>query len=416
MLLKEVRLHSSTITQYAERFINDGSPSGFPELHSTSADTTPFGLKPYFHVLSMQSSRVREFGRVGDAPLMAGSLPADAIFVHPDVPRMALEESEGSEVAFTETDILVVPTASGRTVQILSKSPHDYLKLHYPKVLGRMTRELTFPKAIAGPESSSIIEAAIEGGDLPSALHVLSEPYARVLEVKTKQGVEEWGMVYRRAAPVGKRVGDIKILLPCFALFSADRFKVHHPTIIAQILGGFENRGAEYFIEMIVGPIIDSYFMLLRTLGLQAEWNAQNLMLGFSDDFRTVAIVMRDLESVDKDITLMAALGRPSVFESAPYKCIKAGQYNYQIKHSFMFDFKLGECVLRPLFLAAAVGLRMELDEFRCIVRDRVAQHVRKLPSKFFPAGRWYSFDRVLVDQRRNARPYLEHSNPLFRD
>jgi hypothetical protein len=222
-------------------------------------------------------------------------------------------------------------------------------------------------------------------------------------------------MVYRSATPVGTNTAEIAVLLPCFALFSADRLAPHHPSLLSQILEGNSGRATDYFMETLILPTVDMYFMLLRTLGLQAEWNAQNLLFGFSRGFEVVAIVMRDLESVDKDISLMRRFGLEARFESEPYKCIESTQYNYQIKHSFMYDFKLGESVLRPLFVAAADWIGIDFARFASIVSARVSEHTRHLPDDFFPKGKWYSFERVLVDQSRDWRPYVEHGAPAFR-
>jgi hypothetical protein len=415
MLLKDIQLHSATIGRYAERYINDGSPSGFSERNSTSAETSPFGLKPPFKLSILTAEKTRDFGCVARASVLNTQLPHDAIFVHPDMHDQFMHDSSGVGATLTRSEVLVAPTASGRTVQFVSAEPHDYVKLHYAGVLGRMRRELPFAKAIAGPETSAIIENAIAKKLLPPLLHVLPEPYARIAAVPNGDALNEWGMVYRSATPIGANTSQIAVLLPCFALFSVDRLAPHHPSILAQILQKHSRVATGYFMESLILPMVDMYFMLLRTLGLQAEWNAQNLLFGFSRDFEVVAIVMRDLESVDKDISLMRHLGLAARFESAPYKCIHSTQYNYQIKHSFMYDFKLGESVLRPLFAAAANCIDINFARFASIVGSHVSEHTRHLPDDFFPKAKWYSFERVLVDQSRDWRPYVEHGAPAFR-
>jgi len=415
MLLEDVRVHSATISRYAERYINDGSPSGFSERNSTSADTSPFGLKAPFALSILTADAVRDFGCRDRAPVVNALLAHNAVFVHPDMDHRFTEDSSGLDAELARSDVLVVPTASGRTVQFFSVEPHDYVKLHYAGVLGRMRRELPFAKAIAGPETSVLIEKAISDGTLPALLHVLPEPYARVAAFSAANAQSEWGMVYRASNPFGGNASQIAALLPCFALFSADRLAPHHASLIAQILERRARGAADYFLGELILPTVDMYFMLLRTLGLQAEWNAQNLLFGFNADFDIVAVVMRDLESVDKDISLMQQLGLAAEFASAPYKCIDSTQYNYQIKHSFMFDFKLGESVLKPLYSAASRTLSLDFTQFAEVVRRRVAEHLHYLPDNFFPQNKWYSFDRVLVDQTRDWRPYLEHETPAFR-
>lgn len=58
---------------------------------------------------------------------------------------------------------------------------------------------------------------------------------------------------------------------------------------------------------------------------------------------------MRDLESIDIDQTLQETIGNCTNFKSYPYKYLNSSQNNYQIKHSFMYDFKIGEYVFEPL-------------------------------------------------------------------
>lgn len=414
MLLEDVQRHGRRICRYAERFLNDGSPSGLSERNSTSSETSPFGLRPHFSLPTATSESFKEFGDISRAPAVAKNLAPNEVAIHPDMQMVASEHFTLS-VRAAHKALLATPTASGRTVQLISKKSDDYLKLHYAGVLGRITRELPYSKSIAGPETSIIVEKAIAAGRLPSSLHILSEPFARVLTTKRSGVAREWGMIYRSARPVGPSSDILHFTLPCFSLFSTDRLAVHHPPLLFQILSSAGRDPCAYLMDKIVAPLIDGYFSLLGGFGLQPEWNAQNIMFGFSEDLREVAIIMRDLESVDKDLTMMEQLGLDTQFESAPYKCIDASQYNYRIKHSFMYDFKLGECVLRPLFGATGSLIGLSFAAFAEIVRSMAARHLGNLPGDFFPRGVWYSFDNALVDQTKDARPYLEHSDPPFR-
>jgi len=124
---------------------------------------------------------------------------------------------------------------------------------------------------------------------------------------------------------------------------------------------------------------------------------------------------MRDLESIDKDLTMMDALKIIHDFKCYPYKCIEAGQYNYAIKHSFMFDFKLGESILDPLLLLLDEAYGIRIEKSRNQIKEITRPYLKNLPDDFFPKNKWFIFDRVLVDQSRSERPYLELDNPKFR-
>ena len=130
-----------------------------------------------------------------------------------------------------------------------------------------------------------------------------------------------------------------------------------------------------------------------------------------------VSIIARDLEAVDKDITIRENLSLNNNFLSYPHKCLEKNQYNYSIKHSFMFDHKIGEYILSPLvdFLFYTYGINKfnSYEKIKEIVHD----HLVGLPEGFFPSDYcWYKFDDVLVNQEIAFRPYKKIPKPVFRD
>lgn len=416
MFLQEILSHATSAGRYLERYVNDGSPSGFTEVHTTSPETSPFGFRPHFRLAVAMGSNVREFGDFGRAHALDFLKDPRQLPIHPDMTRYLkglLEPDEKSE----DVRPLVVPTSSGRTVQVIAPhTPADHIKLHYAGVLGRITRELTWSKAIAGPETSALVEGAMSSNSLPKWLHILPEPYARTVQLERTSGAsEEWGIVYRESRPVGTNASAFALTVPCFSLFSTDRLAVHHEPLLAQILREKDKSAESFFTDVLLARTLDSYFALLKTCGLQAEWNSQNLLYSFDTALSEVAVVMRDLESVDKDISLMEDLGLVANFQSAPYKCIRRDQYNYQIKHSFMFDFKLGECVLRPLCIVASQSTGVPFERLAQSVRSMVRKHLEGLPRDFLPIDTWYSFAKQLVDQSKDERPYVRHVGTPFR-
>ncbi len=64
---------------------------------------------------------------------------------------------------------------------------------------------------------------------------------------------------------------------------------------------------------------------------------------------RRVGVALRDMESVDKDVPLLEALSLKDNYTITEYKFLTNEAYNYQIMHSFMYDFKLGNYLLGPL-------------------------------------------------------------------
>ncbi len=416
MLLSELTHDPDASRRYLERYVNDGSPSGFSTIHTTQRKTSPFEITQWFHplVCFAPPENFRDFGYIPTLlfPELYGS--QNWIIVHPDMKGNPFFRNPAFELK--ELDALkVVPTASGRTVQIINRKEEDYVKLHYDGILGRITRELPFEKAISGPEISSIIIKAIDSCELDPMLSILPETGARIL-INSLQNDSQWGMVWRQSIPYGLNTSKYHFFFPSFAFFSSDQFKTHQKPLLIQVINHFGYDPISYLLDVIIFPLIKSYFSLIQKLGLQAELNSQNLLLGFNKTFSECHFIIRDLESVDKDITLMDSIGKWQHFASYPYKCIEKKQYNYAIKHSFMYDFKLGESILQPLINALVLHFKVEENYLREKIKEFTAPLIQKLPEDFFPKNKWYVFAKVLVDQSKEQRPYIEYKNPKFRN
>ncbi len=416
MLLAEILNNYPSVSQRIERYLNDGSPSGFTTIYTTSPETSPFGIVSWFHPFICIAPQ-ENFKTFGSIPNWAGEFFTNGenwIIVHPDMADNIFFRQNNLKILI-DKGLKVSPTASGRTVQILNRQPQDFIKLHYEGILGRVRRELPYNKAIGGPETSIIISKAIDDKILPKELSLLREPGARVLESELEGVNTQWGMVWRESNPYALTSDEAKYLLPAFSLFSFDRQATHEFPILKQIIDFTKSDPEKYVFELLISPMLKCYFELILKLGLQAEWNAQNLLIAFNKDFTQTKFVMRDLESVDKDITMMEQLNIKHDFESYPYKCLFKEQYNYAIKHSFMYDFKLGDYILEPLAIFLYKYYKVNFNNSLMRIKVIAQQHIDKLPSDFFPKDKWFTFEKVLVDQSISDRPYLEHDNPKFR-
>lgn len=415
MLLKDFKKSPISKNQYIERYINDGSPSGFTTIYTTSPETSPFGLVSDFHPY-ICVEHISLFKTFGEIPTWAGhpyTKLDNWILVHPDMINNSFFKRNNFKL-YKNDELKVSPTSSGRTVQICNKPTQDYVKLHYKGILGRVMRDLPYNKAIGGPETSRIILKAIDAKILPKELTILPETGARVLETIVNGKKEQWGMVWRESKPYSLNK-KFKYLFPIFSLFSFDKFFSHEFPLLKQIIDESSISPEKFIIDVVISPLLKCYFELILKLGLQAEWNAQNLLIGFNENFDAAQFIMRDLESVDKDLTIMNSLNLKNNFESYPYKCISSEQYNYTIKHSFMYDFKLGDYILDPLVIFLSRYYRVNYCKLQNKIKEIAQFHIEKLPKDFFPKNKWYSFEKVLVDQTIEKRPYLEHPTPKFR-
>jgi len=409
MILSEIISEPYNSRVYLERYVNDGSPSGFTTRHTTNINTSPFELNPYFNpfICYAPTQCFKDYGHI---PQINNS--DNWIIIHPDMIQNSFFLNK--EFSLKSFDSKVVPTASGRTLQFINDFNNDYVKLHYVGILGRIRRELPYFKAIAGVELSQLLSTAIEQKLLDNKIAILPEIGARVLINREMQNYE-WGMVWRQNMPFGLDTENYIYLFPSFSLFSQDRLNNNHFPILKQIIDNYNFVPEEYVLEVIIFPLIRCYFNLIQTLGLQPELNSQNLLIAFNKDFSDCLFVLRDLESIDKDLTMMESIGLSFISNSYPYKCIEKEQYNYTIKHSFMYDFKLGESILEPIVNLLCQYYNSDRQQIQTKIRNYANSFIKKLPFNFFPQNKWYSFAKVLIDQTKKERPYIENSNLKFR-
>lgn len=415
MLLTEIISHPYSSIFYLERYVNDGSPSGFSTKNTTTPSTSPFELNSWFNPFICYAPKkyFKDYGNIPKIDFALSSQVNNWIIVHPDMSDNIFFKNKEFHIEQT-SELKVTPTASGRTVQILNKHNEDYIKLHYVGILGRISRELPYFKAIAGPELSTLISSAIEKKIVDEKISILPETGARIL-FNDQDGNSEWGMIWRKNKPFGLDNENYKYLFPSFSLFSMDRLNNYHYPLLKQIIDYFKYKPEEYVLEIILLPLVKSYFSLIQKLGLQAELNSQNLLLSFNSNFSNCSFVIRDLESIDKDITIMEYLGLKFKSECYPYKCIDESQYNYAIKHSFMYDFKLGESIFEPIINVMFKYYEIDKKRLQSKIKEYARIIIKDLPINFFPKDKWYVFDKVLVDQNKMERPYIECNNPKFR-
>lgn len=394
---------------HLERNVNVGSKSGFSDLWTTSPETAPRGSVPSFflHRLASTNGQTAHFGESG---LFSRELGSDDVLIHPDVAKRP-----GAPPTTLFESLQVSPTASGRTVHVLATHPY-HLKLHYDGVIGRLERTLARPQAAYAVYVSDLITSAIRRGSTNPSFGILPEPAARVLTIQGHDRSREFGLVYRSLAPVAVAVAPpTYALVPAFALFSVDTKQPDDELLLIQLLAVSGLPAEEFLLDRLAIPVIDSYFTLLLAAGLQGEFHAQNTLFSLDHEGRVGLVLLRDMESLDTDLALRRELDLSEADPPSLHKSIDRSMKNYQIKHSFMFDHKLGEYLLEPLIDTLADRGLINAHSINEAIRDRVEQHLEGLPSDFFPDGCWFSFDKVQIDRSTSERPYVRHPNPRFR-
>ncbi|MEJ3744406.1 ferric iron reductase [Actinomycetes bacterium KLBMP 9797] len=407
MILTDARtLGETSSLVYMERYVNDGSPSGFTDVYSTS-EATSLRLGADAFALPIvdipDGVPIMDFGDPPD-DLFAGTMA-----IHPDMLPKTLPHLGSRR---SDREPWVAPTASARTVK-LTAGPGWFVKLAYQELIGRGVRHIGRRQAGSAIEITDILSRAGATGKLPPRCYFLREVFGRVIDLPDGDASYEWGFVVREPDPF-PRNDAIAAMIPGFALFARDSKRPTDPPIVAQLIERSAKSATDFLYEDIVAPLLDTYFQFLLLHGLQLEAHGQNILIAVDDSCQPVGVVVRDAEDVAKDLDLMRELGLPTVVRHDDWNCLRRTQYNYQILHSFMFDFKLGEYLIGPTIAAAARWHRIDVAELWQRIKDHSNTYIAKLPDDFFPRDTWFCYGNIVHDQTRR-RPYLEHAEPRYR-
>lgn len=401
---------------YMERYVNEGSPSGFSFSHTSSPNTEPKSLTYGFPLLEFLPIPNVSIHNLGHLPLDLFHDRGNevAMLVHPDMKNASPLRYLCRE-DYYDTAFLVQPTSSPRTLGIFHKSNKGFVKLHYENYLGRIRRRLTLKHAQSAIENTQILDYLISHKYMPESFSYYPETGARVYERKYRNELISWGMVWRSINIQGTNAKKIIYQIPGFSLFAKDMREPTYPNILVQLGEIHSNNRIRFLIDDLLIPLIENYFAMLIYGGLQGEWHSQNVLFGFDENWKFISVVLRDMESIDRDLPFLSQSVHNIKIESFPYKCIE-NDHNYAIRHSFMFDYKFGNYLLAPLIDCAGTSWNIDTFSINREITDFVMEQLKLLPTNFFPRnGCWYSFANQLIDQTKSERPYLYHKNPRFR-
>jgi len=401
---------SVAILDYLERWVNDGSPSGYGVENQMSCNTTPFGNEPFFNPFAVEDSTLLQQQLIV-SKVRTCSEPPFGFLIHPDMREKW--DRYGLDLRLRR-DVALVPTSSGRTARVSGCSGLNYVKFDYDATLGRVNRAINKEKGIASVEMSDELICLLRS--MPFSNVVVFPEYSVVLSRPKGCHRAYSGLLYRDGAFVGhpksRASKTCKQLIPLFSFWSLDRKTGRNDIVSDWIFGGDTDKMA-LALEFSAKELLDFYFTALLHAGLQIEYNAQNILVGVDDKSHPACICLRDFSSTEKDLTIRSRLQLPTDFDSLPYKKLEAGTDEYKIRHSFAFDFKLSHYVIAPIVellnrLSAGRG-----DELISSLKIRTSDWLRGEGEKLFPEGGiWYRHPKI--DLTFN-RPYEKCRNPLLR-
>lgn len=433
MTLKEFLDGSNNGYIKAERYLNDGSPSGFSALNTTSEYTRPKALAPSFNLKLIKFNQdilIEDFGEY-----KSSYIKKDCIYIHPDM--LDSNELIINISHSVENEIIVAPTASGRTVLPLGKN--YFIKLAYIGYLGRIVRHMSGEIIRSACEVTKQLIVATKTKKINSAFSFLREDFGRVAHIpmsnltsktiklpSNNRGCYEWGVLFREFKPF-PYIQEDEFLIPFFSLFSKEYDPATGKPITCQdkplLIQLFENQNKsieDFLLYDILFPLFNTYFDALIHAGIELEAHAQNMLLTINNENIIKRIVCRDLESAGRDVPVMEYMGIDYVKNgNYKYNVIKPTEIGqkypkYYINHSFMFDFKLGEYIVTPLIKLAHKYASIDHMSMINKIKEFNRQFIEKLPNDFFPPD-WCHYDNINWELEKKTREYVWQDNPKYR-
>lgn len=395
---------------YAERYVNDGSPSGFTFQNGASDKYRPMdGLGTFdLPIYEVPWEHIVQIGTPTGVEWAMSTLDRGfvSIPIHPDV--IDIVSSNKWIPHKPSTMLRVCPTASTRTVMIAptDSSTALFVKLHFPRLIGRFVRSIPLYKWISSVESSQLMKDYIASSD-SRHFSVFDEFCAMYIEGTTEAG--GFGTILRKF-PTEFRGDRCRVLIPSFALFSKDTRSRLDPTLLAQILVK-TNANTRMFLEEFIWPLITYYHHIATTAGLLPELNAQNLLFGLNDEGHVSTIAVRDMEDLWKDLSVRTELNLTSQYASYHTIC-RDRDPDYFQRRSFLYDFKLAEYVIRPLVMEACHVLGAQEDKVLREIQDFGHNIWQSHKDYFRPIDRWYCYPKTTGVSRST---YRECEHPWIR-
>jgi len=405
MKLSEYQKDAFLAWMYAERYVNDGSPSGFTHYGSVDPEYCPGGNEGSFGLPVYAMGR-EEVTAIGNPSAMwqdlgihdaGGSVPFP---IHPAVlldlkNHEALRRNEAVKV------VGAIPTASVRTVAVRNNDGASFWKLHFPRTIGRFVRDLPLYKWLASIDTSREIVELLSSA--PKCMAVL--PVIGGVFLEGGAGIAGFGAIQRSAIPYPEKQGAA-FMIPCFSLWSKDRTRNGDATMLRQLISKYDYTALQA-IESFVGPILRSYRYLAVECGMIPEYNAQNVLFEIQPDSGLIRVVHRDMCDVFKD-SAARPLARKRVHPLATYHTTGDGDYgDLFARRSFAYDFKLSQYVLDPMVNEIADCCGHVVGELKEDVK-RMAHDIVAWPADYFESScTGYCYPRK-GDVGRNSYEVLE--------
>lgn len=299
-------------------------------------------------------------------------------------------------------NLMVMPSASTRTLFAIDATNPHAVKLHFPFKVSRYTRKMR----------DEVIEQAINVSlELEKGINKMSTDFAFLREVigisfkesNTANAItansirgENWGFVVRDMQPF-PLVAEKRVLIPGFALYGEDYFDPNIRPLLYDLIGSDDP--LTFVLDKIMLPIVRHWIESFRHFGYLIEPHGQNVLIELDQGYHIKRIVHRDL-SVGIDMRRRRDIGLSSD-NLNDYNRMEEGAF-----HSIAYDRFMGNHFFNRIVdcCIAKFPQLTKLDFTQACQRE----FTDKFPEyrTYFPKNVWYFSEKC--DQFN--KPFYENT------
>lgn len=215
------------------------------------------------------------------------------------------------------------------------------------------------------------------------------------------------GMLYRETKPF-PHIEERRVVMPYHSLYAPDPNAPEDLPLLAQLVilhGSADKIG--YFVSEIVGPILESWALLVSKRGLLPELHGQNSLLEFDMCLRPRRVVHRDFQGTYSDPRIRTGLGL-NLF-SKHIVGVEPGT-TVQSQYSHVFDGMIGRYLLSRLTKAFCASFNEDYDK----VADAIKEYHHSIPEWRVPdfPPTTYRFGNTAKKQVGNDVVLVDTGNP----
>lgn len=367
MKLEEISSDPYKALIYLERYVNDGSPSGFSQNNSMAKEFIPDSSNPYFY---LPVSLINK----SNAEILSANPSINFEFTKQDKIKFILHPETNKTLDLPIDHYLkAAPSSSSRTVFLLD-FPEAMVKLHYAGMIGRAPRKINRETIEESVHLSKFLDSIFSHktedkvyesyGYLPESIGILNKKL-------------NCGFIIRelKARPL---IHASNILIPSFSLFGIDKNNKKDKKLLIQLIEKQKENELTTFCN-IIELYLESYINMALTQGVVGEEQAQNTLIQVDNTYKPLRVIRRDFYDFYVDQDIRSHNGLSILDKVQPLEKKRKGEEVYYGKHSFLFDFKLCEYVIDPLCKTFSECYDLNLETLQKEIKNLTWKTVEKL-------------------------------------